>query len=359
MKRWGLGLLFVLGCIRRGPSQSTAERLRALRSGSIHDQRLAASHLVLREKSEDTGYIVPALIAVLDEKDAILRMNAYQSLRHLTTEELPLDKESWQRWWNHVTSIRRKVHQFGDAGQAIQTERARVLNTKGLLRMREGIFAPAARCFQQAIDLDPQAAYHSNLARCYINMGDYGRALIACEDALDKAPNLQMGYLNMGDAWAEMRGLDHAYEAYSCYKRAARLDLRRINWAVHWGLSRVLFRRARDTSSDALFEEAAEEIDKTIAIARATGELKRAPQLHRDAALIYYGQGRYYRAYKKTVELEKAGYAWGDEDFIRKLDDKLAEMGHVSEREKDRRLRAAQGKELAPAMRYAPVPDEP
>lgn len=359
MRNLWLAVPLLLGCVRGGPSEITADRIRALRSGPLQERRLAARHVILRERMEDTRYIVPALIEVLDEKDPILRMNAYQSLCHLTREELPLDKEAWQNWLNHVESIRDMDKEFGGTGHAVQTERAKMLNTRGLLRMREGIFASAVQCFQQAIDLDPQAAYHSNLARCYVNMRDHRRAIIACEDALAKAPNLQMAYLNMGDAWAGMRELDHAYEAYSSYKKTVKLDLRRTNWAAHWGLSKILFRRAHATSSEDLYDEAAGEIQKAVAIARRAGELKDIPQLHRDAALIYYGLGRYYQAYKETIELEKAGYTWGDEDFLRKIDDKLAEMGHVTTREKIRRLRAAQGKEVPPAMRYVGGLEEP
>ena len=352
MKRWWPAVLFFLGCMNEGPSDITSQRVKALRSGKIEDRRAAASHLVLRKKPGDTPVAVAALIQALDDKDPIVRMNVWQSLRHLTQEELPLNKDDWERWWEHIKRIREGTLSSGDPADAIRSERAKVYNTKGLLLMQEGMFSSAARRFQWAIDHDPQAAYHSNLARCHINMRDYQAALLACEDALAKAPNLRMAYLNMGDAWAEMPGLDHAYEAYSTYKKGIRLDRRGTNWAAHWGLSRVLFRRARATTSEGLYDEAAGEIQQALAIARRTGELKHVPQLHRDAALIYYGLGRYYQAYKETVKLERAGYTWDDEDFLRKLDDKLAEMGHISGRERVRRLKAAQGKKLPPAMRH-------
>ena len=356
-----LAVVFLLvGCfVEEGPSDITTQRIRALKSGDIETRRRAAMELALRVEPQDPPYSVPALIEVLGEKDPILIMNAYRSLQHLTQEELPLDKDSWQRRWAHVQRIRDKTKAGEEAGYAIQTERAKVFNTRGLVKMQEGFFASAARQFQQAIDLDPQAAYHSNLARCYINVRDYRRALLACEDALGRDPALQKAYFHMGDAWAQMPGLDHAYEAYSAYKKAIKFDVRGINWAAHWGLSRILLRRARATTSSALYEEAAEEIDKALGIAERTGELRRMPQLFRDAALIYYGLGRYYRAYRATEEVEKAGYAWRDEDFLRKLDEKLAELGHITRREKQRRREAARGKELPPAMRYAPVLREP
>ena len=164
MKRWGLLVFFVLGCGPEGPSPVCKQDLRELRSGDLEARRGAASRLALPREEQDKSYTVPALIEALGGKDPILIMNAYRSLQHLTRQELPLDKATWKSWWQSVTRIR-DVARATDASTAIQIERARALNTRGLIVMGEGRFASAARLFQQAIDLEPRAAYQSNMAR--------------------------------------------------------------------------------------------------------------------------------------------------------------------------------------------------
>jgi tetratricopeptide (TPR) repeat protein len=98
---------------------------------------------------------------------------------------------------------------------------ARSHNTQGIALARQGRWAEAAACFQEALRLNSAfAPAHNNLANIFLFQGRFAEAVAHYQKALEYAPDDPEAWNNMSNAYQQA---GHAVESETCARRALAL----------------------------------------------------------------------------------------------------------------------------------------
>jgi tetratricopeptide (TPR) repeat protein len=95
---------------------------------------------------------------------------------------------------------------------------ARTHNTQGIALARQGRWAEAAACFQEALRLNGSfAPAHNNLANIFLFQGRFAEAVAHYQKSLEHAPDDPEAWNNMSNAYQQA---GHPVESESCARRA-------------------------------------------------------------------------------------------------------------------------------------------
>ena len=163
----------------------------------------------------------------------------------------------------------------------------------GLAYAKQGRFAEAIPCFQEAIKIDPNYANaHGNLGAAYENQGHRDKAISHLEKAIALGKNDVPIHYNLGLAYAKQGRWD---EAVPCFQKAIALDPNDALAAnAHGNLGAAYENQGR-------FAEAISHLEKAIALG------KNDVPIHYNLGLAYAKQGRWDEAvpcFQKAIALD-------------------------------------------------------
>lgn len=355
-----LGVLGGCGGSRQGGADKLTEKyLARLKSGDREERESAARFLAQRRGQELV--VVPALIAALDDRDPIVRATACEGLRNLLGEpSMSENRSAWEELWRRKKPEYEKDSKLPPQ-ERIKLDRAALENDQGYLYLMRGQFQLAEGYFLEAVALDPRnPKYRNNLGKCRAKMGRWPEAVDNYRSALEEDPSFAPAHFNLAEAYLEiskLTGVDRTYEALGHAEAAMKLDRKGTDWASRWLAAKILFFMAmsepRATERDAMYKRAGELITEAIRIAEASASAPEIAELHKTAALIWYGNELYYRAYKSLTKVYELGYEM-DPDFVSKLGEALRRWAASTGLEAPQMPKAANGakeKSPPPALR--------
>ena len=93
-----------------------------------------------------------------------------------------------------------------------------VLTSMGLVILRKGGPAEAARLYERALTLDPDyAPYHINAATAWKEAGDFAKAIRHLEKAIEMDPSLERAYRKLGEIYVQMKQPAKARQVFERY----------------------------------------------------------------------------------------------------------------------------------------------
>ena len=324
---WCVGLFAVgigalAGCFGRGggggPDGATRKWLAQLESEDEEVRRTAVQ--MLSRFRRQVRHVVPALIEALDDKDPVVQKIAAEGLRSLLRNpDLSDSRSVWEEHWRQV-KVRLEKDDDLSSKERLDKEKAKLKNDEGVFQMALGNFQKAEALFLEAVTKDGKSALAwSNLGKCNANQGRLPTAIERFQRAIEEDPGFAPVYYNIADAYLEISKAartDKTYEALQYVERAIELDRDRKDWASRWLKAKVLHFAAIRQSSTAekieLYRRADEAIDEAKRLAPNVARVRNT------AALIAYGRGLIYKAYKEVMEVDRLGYEV-DPGFLNKL----------------------------------------
>jgi len=331
-RRWVSRLLaaaLAAGCQGSpGPDKLTEKYIGRLKSGD-REAREGAARLLSQRRGQEL-YVVPALLEALDDRDPIVRSTACEGLRNLLGEpSMSEQRSAWEELW------RRKKGEFEKNSkqppqERIKLDRASMENDQGYLYLMRGQFQVAEGYFLEAVALDPKnPKYRNNLGKCRAKMGRWPEAVDSFRSALEEDPSFAPAHFNIAEAYLEisrLTGSDRTSEALGHAEAALKLDREKKDWAARWLAARILFFMAmsesRGAEREAMYRRAGELITEAARIAEASATAPEVAEVHKTAALIWYGSELYYQSYKSLKRVYELGYEM-DPDFTSKLGEAL------------------------------------
>ncbi len=316
----GIGLL--AGCFGRGggrgPDAPTKRWLAQLKSEDEEMRRTAVQ--MLSRFRRQARYVVPALIEALDDRDPIVQKTAAEGLRSLLgNPDLSDSRSVWQEHWRQA---KRQLDKEDDltSKERLDKEKAKLKNDEGVLELVRGNFQRAEELFLESVTKDEKSAIAwSNLGKCNANQGRLPTAIERFQRAIEEDSGFAPAYYNIADAYLEISKAartDKTYEALQYVERAIELDRSKKDWASRWLKAKVLhfvaIRESRTVEKIELYRLADEAIDETKRLAPNVAKVRNS------AALIAYGRGLVYKAYKEVMEVDRLGYEV-DPGFLNKL----------------------------------------
>lgn len=297
---------------------SVARHLKMLKDVDSEARLTAVRMLGLRR--ENILKVVPALIETLDDSDPMVAEAAAVGLRSLLGRpDMPSSRSAWEEYWRKA----RERYESGEGEEPqdrIKKERAALENDRGYLHLGRGEFRRAELFFLKAVSLDPKnPMYWNNLGKCYAEQGRLRDAVDRFRRALEEDPAYALAHRNLADAFAQLsfRGENRLYEALGHVEKALAMDRQKRDWVARWVNARILFLIALAEPSLAvrsrIYRKASQMIEEAVRLA------PRAAQVHKTAALIFYGQERYYSAYQEVKKVYDLGYEM-DRGFLAKLE---------------------------------------
>ncbi len=317
-----VGALAVLvGCFGGrggGVDKPTKTYLAQLKSKDDETRRNAVRMLAHRKKH--VMAVAPALLEALDDEDPIVKKTAAQGLGMLLRNpELSDSRVVWEEIWRRAKARIDKEEDLSPQ-ERLDREKAMLKNDEGVMQMARGNFQGAETLFLEAVTKDEHSAMAwNNLGKCNANQGRWPSAIERFHRAIEEDRGFASAHYNIADAYLEISkatGTDRTYEAMQYVERAIGLDRRRKDWASRWLKAKVLhFMAVREPGTS-------KKIDLYRRADEAADEAKRfapdSPEVRNTAALIAYGRGLVYKAYKEVMEVDRLGYEI-DPDFLKRL----------------------------------------
>ncbi|MHC4505282.1 MAG: HEAT repeat domain-containing protein, partial [Planctomycetota bacterium] len=309
------------GCFGRGGGGPDAPTKRWLSQMKSEDpeMRQTAVQMLSRFRGQ-VRYVVPALLEALDDEDPIVQKTAAEGLRSLLRNpDLSDSRSVWEEHWRQAEGQLKKEDDL-TSKERLDKEKAKLKNDEGVLQMSLRNFQKAEELFLEAVTKDEKSAVSwNNLGKCNANQGRLPTAIERFQRAIEEDSSFAPAYYNIADAYLEISKAartDKTYEALQYVERAIELDRDKRDWASRWLKAKVLhfaaIRESRTSEKIELYKRADEAIDEAKTLAPNVAKVRN------NAALIAYGRGLVYKAYKEVMEVDRLGYEV-DPGFLDKL----------------------------------------